>query len=341
MGHFADLSMKHQQADGIYLGRARIADAAAGPVGDNPQCRNFSRMTPDPATGVMRLPVGNTIVKTKASTERDQNTDDFTPAAERIQDDGGPRSPTRTLRILELVAEANGGLTMAQLSQRLNIPKTSSFSLLRPLVAQNYLVSIGKKYWLGPAMFRLTFLANRSARLGSLRPVLEKLVSDSGETAALSMIDPVEREMEYVDVVESQRSIRYVVTPGTKRPLYCVSAGLVLLAWQPQEWIDDYLNNTELKAFTASTITSKEALQKRLARVRQEGHVVNLAEFSDDVYGFAAPVFSHPGRVVAALAIGAPVARAFHKKEEYVRLLMEAAAEMSHLFQGNKPKEEP
>jgi IclR family acetate operon transcriptional repressor len=298
-------------------------------------------MPPDPATGVMNIPVGNNIVKTKASTEPTQNTDESTPAAELIQEDGGPRSPTRTLRILELVAEANGGLTMAQLSQQLNIPKTSSFSLLRPLVAQNYLVSIGKKYWLGPAMFRLTFLANRTARLGSLRPMLEQLVSATGETAALSMIDPIGRDMEYVDVVESQRSIRYVVTPGTKRPLYCVSAGLVLLAWQTQEWIDEYLTNTELKAFTASTITSKDRLQERLARVRQEGHVVNLAEFSDEVYGFAAPVFSHPGHVVAALAIGAPAARAFQKKEEYVRLLMETAAEMSHLFQGNRLKEEP
>lgn len=76
-------------------------------------------------------------------------------------------------------------------------PKTSSFRLLRPLVAQNYPFLIGKKYWLGSAMFRLTFLANRSARLGSWRPTLEQRVSSTGETTALRMIDPIECNMQY------------------------------------------------------------------------------------------------------------------------------------------------
>lgn len=271
----------------------------------------------------------------KASKPQDKDVESDALGPDRSQaDDGGPRSPTRTLRILELVAEANGSLSLAQLSQRLAIPKTSSFSLLRPLVAQNYLVHADKKYWLGPATFRLSFLANRSSLFGSLHPLMERLSVTLGETASIGMLDSNEGDFQYMDVVESTRAIRYVVKPGTHRPLYCVSSGLVLLAWQSPQWIDHYLETAELKPLTASTITDPVKLRQRLCEVRERGYVVTTGEFSEEVFGFAAPIFSHPGRIVAALAIGAPAARAFQKKEDYVVLLTETAAEMSRLFQG-------
>lgn len=251
------------------------------------------------------------------------------------QDDGGPRSPVRTLRILELVAEANGSLTLAQLSQRMAIPKTSAYSLLRPLVAHNYLVYADKKYWLGPATFRLTFMANRSSLLGSLHPLMEQLSDTISETVSLSMLDPTERVIEYMSVVESNKSIRYVVKTGTRRPLYCVSSGIVLLAWQEDAWIDDYLKTTEFHQFTAATETDPKRLRRRLSDVREKGYVISVGEFSEDVYGFSAPVFSHQDRVVAALGIGAPSSRAFQHKEFYLGLLIETARKMSQLFQGD------
>ncbi len=240
----------------------------------------------------------------------------------------------RTLRILELVAEANGSLTLAQLSQRMAIPKTSAYSLLRPLVAHNYLVYADKKYRLGPATFRLTFMANRSSLFGNLHPLMEKLSDEISETVSLSMLDPTERVIEYMSVVESNKSIRYVVKTGTRRPLYCVSSGIVLLAWQADAWIDYYLKTTDFQQFTAATVTDPKQLRRRLSDVREKGFVISVGEFSDDVYGFSAPVFSHQDRVVAALGIGAPSSRAFQHKEFYLGLLIETAAKMSQLFQG-------
>ena len=266
-------------------------------------------------------------------------TDEATPAKQRAvaeDSDGGPRSPTRTLRILELVAESNGMLTLAQLSQRLAIPKTSSFSLLRPLVAQNYLVYKDGRYSLGPGTYRLTFLANRSSFFRSVRPVLEKLSQATGETVSLSMVNLSDQVLEYMDVVESTRAVRYVVKAGERRPLYSVSAGLVLLAWQDPSVVESYLDSTQLNRFTASTVIDRAAIIERLAVIRQTGHVIAVGEYSDDVFGFAAPVFSDETKVIAALSIGAPASRAFQNKESYVSALRDAAATLSRMFSATE-----
>jgi len=256
-------------------------------------------------------------------------------AVSHVASNAGPRSPTRTLSILELVAESNGQLTLAQLSHRLAIPKTSSFNLLRPLVAQNYLTCLDGKYFLGPGTYRLTFMAKRSSFLKSVRPALERLAADTGETVSLGMLDLSERQLEYMDVVESTRSVRYVVKTGDRRPLYCVSSGLVLLAWQSPEAVAHYLDSTPLVRLTASTIVDRPTLIERLAEVRAAGYVVSAAGYSDEVFGFAAPIFSHPDRVVAALAIGAPVSRAFQNKEAYVDFLTRQAKEVSRMFSAS------
>ncbi|MGE4239839.1 IclR family transcriptional regulator [Ramlibacter sp.] len=258
----------------------------------------------------------------------------MTTVKDRMADDAGPMSPARTLRVLEVIAGVPGGLSLAELGAQLEIPKTSLFNLLRPLVAQNYLAQTDRKYLAGPALFRLALATSKTSMFASLQPLMARLAGDVGETVSLSVLHPHEGELEYVEVVESTRSVRYVVRPGVRRPLYCVSSGFVLMAWQPPQWTQDYLRDVELTQFTASTLTDRASVLKRVEEVRERGFVVSNGEFSEEVYGFAAPVFSSPGHVVASLGIGAPSSRAFQKKEAYLAALVAAAGEMSDLFGG-------
>ena len=263
-----------------------------------------------------------------------KKTENSEAVATEGSDASGPRSPTRTLRILELIAENNNNLTLAQVSQHLSIPKTSLLSLLRSLVAQNYLISQAGKYRLGSATYRLTFMINRNPFIRTIRPALERVAQSVGETVSFCMFDASKREVEYSDLIESARSIRYVVDVGTTRPLYCVAAGLAILAWQDPEWIENYLDTIPLKQITAATVIDKASIIERLREIRTKGYAISAGEFSEDVFGFAAPVFSHPGQVSFAIGIGAPSVRAFSKKEEYAKVVHDEAAAISLTLQG-------
>ncbi|GAA5235065.1 IclR family transcriptional regulator [Verticiella sediminum] len=243
---------------------------------------------------------------------------------------GGPRSPIRTLRILDIVAESHEGIGLGQLSQRLDIPKTSLFNMLRPLVTAGYLLQIDNAYILGPETLRLSFRASRnSAFLRVMRPTLELCASRLGETVAFVMLEEAQARTEYMDVVEANRPIRYVVRPGEVRPLYCTAAGLAILAWQPTHQVQQYLRSIERRKMTPSTEIDSDAILARLQEIRRTGTSVTLGEYNEEICGIAAPVFCRPNVAFGAITAGAPIARALASKDAYVRLVKEAAESIS------------
>lgn len=245
---------------------------------------------------------------------------------------GGPRAPIRTLRILEIIAKSQEGVGLAQLSQSLEIPKTSLFSMLRPLVAQGYLLQLEAGYVLGPSSLRLSFRASRhSAFLRSMRPTLELYASRLGETMAFVMLDEMQSHTEYMEVAEGSRAIRYVVRAGETRPLYCTSAGLAVMAWQPVHQVKQYLEASDLRKMTPQTVIDQDAIMEKLQVIRREGVCVTKGEYSEDVCGIAAPVFSRPSPGVAfgAVTTGIPMHRATVSQDFYTNLVKKAAADIS------------
>ena len=57
------------------------------------------------------------------------------------------------------------------------------------------------------------------------------------------------------------KPIRLSFPVGLRRPLYCAAVGKLLLAHQPEAWIDDYLQRTPLVPYTPHTQTDPEALR--------------------------------------------------------------------------------
>lgn len=255
----------------------------------------------------------------------------------RAYDGEGPRAPSRTLSILELIAENDLQLSLAEVSTKLSIPKTSAYNLLKPLLSLNYIVQIGGRYGLGPAAFRFALLANQTPFLLSVKPVLETLTEQTGESVSLCLLARAEQCVEYAIVIEGHWPIRYFVSVGQKRPLHSVSAGLVFLAWQSDEWLEDYLAYANRERFTDATIVDSDQIRKRISEIRRDGYAVSLGGFSNDVHGFAAPILLRDDKIIAALSIGAPGSRAFLQKEKYVNDLLNAAREISMSLSGLKP----
>ena len=244
--------------------------------------------------------------------------------------DAAPMSLSRVLNLLRLLAEEPAGLTLAQLHPMRGAPKTSVHALLRGLVGEGYVQRDGAIHRLGPQSFVLgaALLSARSLAALAL-PFLHEAQAKSSETAVLAVIDRSARTLTYIEVVESQRLVRYSVPVGTTRPLYATSSGRVMLAHQDPAWLAEYLRTVELRPLTAKTLTDRHQLARVIERTREQGWGSTLGEVTLDVAGFAAPVFDYDGRVDAAIVVAAPLYRGRAAARRLTAAAQEAAAGLS------------
>jgi DNA-binding IclR family transcriptional regulator len=222
----------------------------------------------------------------------------------------GPRSLARLLGLLDALAAARDGLSLADLSKALKSPKSSLLNLLRPLVVENFLSYDGGRYRLGTATFRLAANISSAWDLsGALRGLLRELANRSGESVYLGVLDPEREHIVVIDAAESANTVRFSTAAGGRNPLYATAAGKVLLAFGEPAWRRSYLAAVRLARLTSSTRTSRQALEEELARVRERGVCVSMGELLGDAGSIAAPVLGPDGNIAAALAIGAPLGR--------------------------------
>ena len=244
----------------------------------------------------------------------------------------GPRSLSRLLGLFDRLAKHPDGLSLAELSEELDSPKSSLLNLFRPLVADDFLLHTGAVYRLGPSVFR--FASNIMAVwnfAGLVHPYVVELAKRSHETVYLGVLDKESGMITYVDAIDSRQSIRYSIPVGTSRPLYCTAAGRVLLAHEDQDWVKEYLRTVKLEPRTKKTMTDRRLLRKHLLEIHESGIAVSIGELFEESAGIAAPVFGANGKIAAALAVGAPVDRMESELGMLVTLLREIASRASGL----------
>lgn len=247
----------------------------------------------------------------------------------------GPRSPVRVMQIIELLAGANGGLSLAAMTDALQIPKTSLLNHLRVLVGSGYVSLRDARYTIGSAAMRLgAIIAADAGVLAAWRPVAADLVARSGETAMLATLDERNAEAVYMDVLNSPQDIRYSPRIGSRWALYCTGVGRVLLAFQDEAFIRSYLAEADIARRTAVTITDRARLRQMLDVVRSAGVCISQGEHTVGAGAVAAPIVERDGRVRHAISIGLPVARLEPRRELLAGLVLAAARQVSWTLGG-------
>ncbi|MFG1466427.1 IclR family transcriptional regulator [Xanthobacter sp. DSM 24535] len=254
-------------------------------------------------------------------------------------DRGGPQSVGRIIVILESLSDSCIGATLSELAAITGAPKTSLVGLLAGLTAEGCLLrNEAGQYSIGPRVLSLAMRAMAGRELTSVvRPVLAALVEATGETAVLGAMAPDAELAIYLDKIESSNPIRYTVTAGERRELYCTAMGKALLAYLDPTRIKHYLKTSRLERFTENTITGRADLLAELARIRQDGIARTSEERVEGASGLAAPIFSSDGTVIAAVLIAGPSARMRSKAKRNERLVKDAAAECTRLVGGVAP----
>ena len=210
----------------------------------------------------------------------------------------------RALAILEAVAHRAGGLSNADLSRKLKIPKSSASYLLRTLEHHGYLRRDGEsgRYRLGVKVLALSesVLSGLDIRQVAL-PILRHLVEHVHLTAHLAILD--RGEAVYIEKVEAPGFIKMDTWVGRRMDVHATSVGKALIAYLPEEEVAALARPRGRRKRTPKTLTVLTKLQKELEKVRGQGYAVDEEENNLGVRCVAAPIFNSEGGVEASLGV--------------------------------------
>ena len=240
----------------------------------------------------------------------------------------------RAVAIMETVARANRPLALSDIAARCGLPAPTAFRILGLLESAGLIQRepTGKTYGIGHRLARLGLdvMSNNDPR-GLRRAILRRVVDDIGETCNLAMLNG--DEIVYIDRVETDWSLKAELKPGSRVPLHCTSSGKLFLSQMPRAKRRRMLESLSLKRYTDNTVTDITLLEAQIDDIAKTRVGVNNEEWQAGVIGLAVPVIGAGGRMIATVALQAPVARLpMARAMECVPRLLVAARDIAATF---------
>ncbi len=238
----------------------------------------------------------------------------------------------RALSIIEMVAESKRGLSNADLSRRLKIPKSSASYILRVLENRAYLQRDSSgKYRLGLKLMSLTGDALTHLDIREIaKPVLLEFLKKSRlPEAHLAVLD--NGRAVYVEKVENEKSfIRMDIWVGHRLPIHTTAIGKVLVSKMSDEEIQSILKLRGMERKSRKSITSIKGYLAEIKKVRSQGFAVDDEENSLEVRCLAAPIFDAKGNVIAAIGASSTILQIDKTNmPRLIELIVKSAAKVS------------
>jgi IclR family pca regulon transcriptional regulator len=210
------------------------------------------------------------------------------------------------LAIIEAFDEEHARMTPTMVATRAGLSRTAARRYLLTLRELRYVDTDAKLFWLAPRVLRLGQSYLDSARLPrTVQPFLQRITATVQETALVAILD--EHDVVYVARNGVNRAMAVGFVLGSRAPAPLSSAGLVLLAFQAPESIDQWLASYPIKLFTPPTYSTVERLREVLGEIRRNGYVVTDQQLELGVRGVAVPLRDRHGAVVAAISVSMPI----------------------------------
>ena len=206
----------------------------------------------------------------------------------------------RGLSVLRAFTKEQPEMTLSEVAAYTDLNPAVARRCLNTLVHLGYVGKRGKLFLLTPEVMGFASAFLESVNLEEIaRPYLQDARDSTGDSSSLAVLS--QSDILYLVHVSTNRMVRLGAGFGTRFPAYPTSLGRVLLAYQTDKVIDDYLNRLKPEKLTDKTVTSKVKLRKILNRCRRQGFTSTQDELDYGIVSVAVPIFDTDGGILAAI----------------------------------------
>lgn len=242
----------------------------------------------------------------------------------------------RAAALLRVVSGAMpDGLSTSDAARATHIARPTAHRILDSLAAEGFCDQDTKtgRWLLGPELFLMGNVAGARYDVTVLaQHHVHALAQHTEESAFFSAL----RGNEAVCLVREDGAFpirSFVLYEGRRFPLGVASAGLAMLAFMPDDHIDDYLSTFDM-AGEYSAAHAADEIRERIHDGRQHGYVTNPGLIVEGSWGIAAPVFDATGYPAGALSLtGIEPRFTMPRRAEMGKLLMRHAHDLTQKLQ--------
>lgn len=243
--------------------------------------------------------------------------------------DASRSSVSKALEILEiLVSDPTGEVTLSNLSERVELPKSTVHRLVTELCRHGLAGRVGVKYCPGLKLAELSSRSRWSEHRDLLSvgtPALEWLFEEAGnKTVHLGVLRGF--EVVYLEKISGAGGSRIPSRVGRRLPASCTGIGKALLAANGYAEVLAHANRP-LPAMTPYSVRDPRQLAAQLRDWQESGVVFDNCEAHVGVRCVAAPIIV-ANRTIAAVSVS--VLGTTIQLERYVPAVREAARRIAH-----------
>lgn len=238
------------------------------------------------------------------------------------------RQVANALEVIEYFARRKEPLTLAELVDEFQWPRSSTFNLITTFVERGYMYEPGPrgKYYPTPKWLAVANGISEAEPIpAAVNALIRKLVKSTGETVFISANSGSSAVI--VAAVESDAELRYSAVIGKKLPILDTATGRAILAQCTEEERQSVIRRVEKERGKSSRSTAKY-VEASIAEGLKRGWFQVLKTYTPNIAGVAIP-FNLRDRKLA-ITIAGPVFRIEHRVEALGTELRDAFERYKH-----------
>lgn len=236
----------------------------------------------------------------------------------------------RALELIDLMASAEKGMSVLEISKALDVTRTGAYNLLNSLMAKNFVEKdpLSNKYNLGYRLFELGHIYTYQYPFVPIaEAVAHRELSQQWDYPINLCVYKSPGTVVFLrrkqDELARRGKLKIVV------PAYTRAEGKLLMAYLSEDQLREDLAAIELKSYAKNTITDKEILLSQLSEIKSLGYGMEREENRGGSAGIACPIFDISKKVVAALGMEIPLDKMKEQWEECLEDLKNTCRDIS------------
>jgi DNA-binding IclR family transcriptional regulator len=235
---------------------------------------------------------------------------------------GGVQVIARVAQVLRALDGESAGLSLTQLAERVELPRSTVHRIVTALIAEGFLASASPagRVRIGPEFAKLAS-AGTADLWRSVEPMMRQIFDQVDETVDCSVLDGDRVRLIHV-IPTRTHHLRAIADVGATFPVHTTSKGKAILAEYDNDTVRRMLPAT-LERYTENTATSSDMIIRELETVRKTGVAYGHEEATPGICSAAIAIRDRSG-VWLSISVTVPAQRYYEMEDEITRVLTDA-----------------